>query len=198
MRQRLNTLTTSRACCVRICSAAPIMTGPLMHTKAAHSNTHQQLNSGVGVLDLGGNNCSHNSLAMLYHTTSYAMALRLCWECTCDFSSSTAHGALLHDVNKLLIFIHVTLLPHSCYTVATALPAALRIGRTTAAVVLPKPLNSQLSRCCPFKVWEEQHDADVAGSADRSADVDSETAVMQLFPFLDTPVMQAGGWPSRL
>jgi hypothetical protein len=41
----MNTLTTSRACSVRICSAAPITTGTLMHTKAAHSNTHQQLNT---------------------------------------------------------------------------------------------------------------------------------------------------------
>jgi hypothetical protein len=45
MRQRLNILTTSRTRCARICSAATITTGTLMHTEVSHSNSHQQLNT---------------------------------------------------------------------------------------------------------------------------------------------------------
>jgi hypothetical protein len=41
----LITLTASRPCCVRICSATPIVTGAIMHTKTAHQDTHQQLNT---------------------------------------------------------------------------------------------------------------------------------------------------------
>jgi hypothetical protein len=45
MGQRLDIMTTSRTRCARICSAASITTGTLMHTERSHSNSHQQLNT---------------------------------------------------------------------------------------------------------------------------------------------------------